>query len=143
MTVDDDYKRIQSILAPCVVELGSHALCHTRRKQLSFSKKDCLGSVLSSRTSEGEGQPRMPIWAGAGSILKGRVLFRGTTSCGRQLVWFWRAISSTAESQRGATPPTFRGVTRISGFCHSDHTFLKRTQNNLCRVDSRRRGRLV
>src|SRR5215469_2866444 len=28
---------------------------------------------------------------------------------------------------------TVRGVTRISGFCHPDHTFLKRTQNSLCR----------
>ena len=37
---------------------------------------------------------------------------------------------------------TVRGVTRISGFCQSDHSFLRRAQNNLCRADSRRRGRL-
>lgn len=27
---------------------------------------------------------------------------------------------------------TVRGLTRISGFCHPDHSFLKRTQNSLC-----------
>jgi len=38
---------------------------------------------------------------------------------------------------------TVRGVTRISGFCHPDHTFFKRTQNSLWRADNRPCGRLL
>src|SRR5215469_14260243 len=38
---------------------------------------------------------------------------------------------------------TLLGVTRTNGFCQPDQNLLRTTQNNLCVIESRRRGRLL
>jgi hypothetical protein len=61
----------------------------------------------------------------------------------RPLGWFWRRISSPAESRRGATPPQFVGSPGSAASAIQTTTFLRGPKNNLCQADSQLRNRVA